>query len=162
MSKYNFSFFQIPHTGVSCEGPLGDQQTRCISGKISNFGALAYGLRDASDYTKLTKGFKSKDELQNPDIPYFLPTGNGGNWGNAVNNPYVWGGTTHKVRNDELAVMLLGSRKAMDVSQPKFDVMDTNLVWDTTVSGSDVPLNYPTEGYKEFGLRTGGPFAYTV
>lgn len=160
MSKYNFNFFQIPHTGVPCDGPLGDQQSRCADGKMSNFGALAYGVRDSLDYTKLTKGFKFKGELENPDIPYFLPTGNGGNWGNAINNPYVWGDTRHKVRNDELNVMLLGSRKTSDIEQPGMDVMDTNLVWDTTVSGME--LNFPTEGYTSFGLRTGGPFEYRV
>lgn len=160
MTTYNFSFFQIPHTGVSCDGALGDQQTRCAEAKISNFGALSYGLREASDYTKLGKGFKSKDELQNPDVPTFQPTGNGGNWGNAINNPYNVGSTTHKVRHDELAVMLLGSRNAMKVNQPSFDVMDTSLVWDTTVSG--VPLNYPTEGWRTFGGRVAGPFDYQV
>lgn len=160
MAMYNFNGFQIPHTGLSCEGPLGDQQSRCVDAKMSNFGALAYGIRSASDYTKLEKGFKSKGELENPTIPYFQPTGNGGNWSNAINNPYLVGSTTHKVRNDELAVMLLGSRNADSVSQPNFDVMDTNLVWDTTVSG--VPLNFPTEGWKTFGGRVAGPFDYRV
>ncbi len=160
MGKYNFSFFQIPHTGVSCDGALGDQQTRCADGKMSSFGELSYNLRSSEDYTRFTKGFKSKDELQNPDIPYFLPTGNGGNVGNAINNPYVWGSTTHKARNDEFFIMLLGTRNQVSAEQPNFDVMDTNLAWDTTVSG--MALNFPTEGYVSFGGRTGGPFEYRV
>lgn len=160
MSEYNFNFFQIPHTGLADEVVIGDQQSRGSATRVSNFGALAYGVRDSLDYTKLTKGFKAKDELQNPDIPYFLPTGNGGNWGNAFNNPYALGSTTHKVRNDELYVMLLGSRRTSDVQQPGMDVMDTYLASDTTVSG--MALNFPKEGYKSFGLRTGGPFEYRV
>jgi hypothetical protein len=170
MSMYNFNAFQIPHTGLSCEGPLGDQQSRCVDAKMSNFGALAYGIREASDYTKLTKGFKSKGELENPEIPYFLPTGNGGNWRNAINNPYVVASTTHRVRNDELGVMTLGSRNTESVDQPDFDVMATDLVHmtvsGTTVSGvttvSGLPLNFPTEGWNTFGGRVAGPFDYRV
>jgi len=168
---YNFNAFQIPHTGLSCAGAVGDQQDRCADAKMSNFGALAYGIREASDYTKLTKGFAAKGELENPDIPYFLPTGNGGNWRNAINNPYVEGSTTHKVRNDELGIMLLGSRNTKSVDQPDFDVMATDLVnmsniGTTTFSGtttvSGLPLNYPTEGWNTFGGRVAGPFDYRV
>ncbi len=160
MSMYNFSFFQIPHTGLSCDGLHGDRRERCVDAKMSHFGDLAYGIRESSDYTRLSKGFKDKGELENPSIPYFLPTGNGGNWGNAINNPYVVSSTTHRVRNDELGVMLLGSRNTHSADQPTFDVMDTNLVWDTTVSG--VALNFPTEGWKTFGGRVAGPFDYRV
>lgn len=161
MAKYNFNDFQIPHTGLDNQGPLGDQQTRVPEAMLSNFGALNYGNRDSSDYTQVAEGFKSKDEWQNPDVPLFQPTGNGGNVGNAVNNPFASGSSVHKVRADELAVMTLGSRKSMGIKQPMMDTMDTDLVWDTTISGTP-NLNFPTEGYKFFGGRTGGPFAYSV
>jgi hypothetical protein len=164
MVMYNFNAFQIPHTGLSFDGALGDQQTRRADARMSNFGALSYGIREASDYTKLVEGFKSKDELQNPSVPTFLPTGNGGNWGNAINNPYVVGSTTHKMRTDEFSVMTLGSRNTKSASQPDFDVMGTDLVW-MTVSGttsSGVPLNFPTEGWNTFGGRVAGPFDYRV
>lgn len=166
MGKYNFNNFQIPHSGVPCEGADGDQQTRCADMRMSNFGDLSYNIRRSDDYTRFTMGFKNKDELQNPTVPYFTPTGNGGNWGNAVNNPYVWGSTTHRVRNEEFDIMTLGSRKSMEVSQPTFDVMDTHVVRNTTLSGLQgartIPYNFPTEGFKDFGLRVAGPFNYRV
>lgn len=156
MAKYNFNFFQIPTTGVPENDIMGDQQTRSTDARLSNFGALAYGVRSSVDYTKLTNGFNI---VENPTIPYFLPTGDG-NFSNAVNNPYVVGSTVKRIRSDELDIMLLGSRKKDDVTLPGYDVMDTHLVADTTYSG--VKLNFPTEGYKSFGLRTGGPFEYVV
>jgi len=163
MTEYNFNNFQIPSTGPVYDGAVGDQQDRIIGSRMSNFGALDYGIRSASDYTKIVKGFKDKDELTNPSIPAFQPTGNGGNWGGgAINNPYIVGSTTHKTRSDEFFVTLLGSRNTHGASQPAFDVMSTDLVWYTTVSGSDVPLNFPTEGFKYFGNRVAGPFGYEV
>lgn len=169
MAKYNFNNFQIPQSGVSDDGPKGDQQSRGADSKLSNFGALAYGVRSAVDYTMLTHGFKAKDELQNPEVPAFYPTGNAGNWGGAVNNPYVAGSTVKHVRTDEFHVMGLGSRNTEGVAFPGTDVMDTTLVWNTTLSGltasgvntaSGVALNFPTEGWNTFGGRTGGPFNY--
>ena len=163
MGRYNFNNFQIPQSGISTTGPTGDQQTRGADAKLSNFGALAYGVRNAVDYTMLTYGFKSKDELQNPDVPSFFPTGNAGNWGGAVNNPYVVGSTVKHIRNGEFNVMGLGSRNTEGVAFPKTDVMDTSLVWNTTMSGltaSGIALNFPSEGWSTFGGRTGGPYDY--
>lgn len=167
MGTYNFSFFQIPHAGIEAtNNGIGAQMSRGSNERISNFGALSYGVRSSVDYTKVTTGFKSKDELQNPAIPAFYPTGNAGNWGGGgvVNNPYIVDSTTHKTRHDEFNVMTLGSRNSMGVEQPAFDTMDTSLVWNT-VSGTTVSglaANFPTEGWKTFGGRTGGPFGYEV
>lgn len=163
MGKYNFNNFQIPQTGLAEIGPTGDQQTRNADAKVSNFGALAYGVRNSGDYTKLTFGFKAKDELQNPEIPAFYPTGNAGNWGGAINNPYVVGSTVKRIRTDEFNIMGLGSRNSEGVERPTYDVMDTDLVWNTTMSGltaSGIALNFPTEGWTSFGGRTGGPYDY--
>lgn len=175
MGKYNFNNFQIPHSGIEAINlGLGSQMSRSSSERMSNFGALQYGVRVAGDYTKVA--FGANAFVQNPAIPAFFPTGNAGNWGGAINNPYLVGSTTHKVRHDEFNVMTLGSRVAKGVSQPKFDTMDTSLVWDTaagnisynttisgnggatTVSGSYV--NFPSEGWSTFGGRTGGPYGY--
>ena len=168
MGRYNFNNFQIPQTGIGAIGPDGDQQTRSADAKLSNFGALAYGVKNSADYTKLTYGFKAKDELQNPDVPAFQPTGNAGNWQGAVNNPYVNGSSVKFSRNDEFNIMSLNSRNSEGVSLPGTDVMDTTLIWDTTMSGltasgitaSGLAFNFPTEGWTTFGGRTGGPFGY--
>lgn len=177
MGKYNYNFFQIPSTGIEATGQgLGNQISRVSSERISNFGALQFGVKNANDYTKTA--FGENAFVQNPTIPSFLPTGNAGNWGGAINNPYVVGSTINKVRHDEFNVMTLGSRNTQGVNQPKFDTMDTSLVWDTanghisynttisgnggatTVSGSYV--NFPSEGWATFGGRTGGPYGYQL
>jgi len=153
MAKYNFSYFQIKPVGVGCEGALGDQQTRCLDGKMSNFGALSYGIRNAADYTKVLSNFKSK--IENPTIPSFLQEAE------YNKNPYVWGSTVKRMWNDELRIMTLGSRYMNGAEQPKKDVSDTKLS-STTPTDNGVVLNYPAEGYKPFGGRVAGPEGYSV
>jgi hypothetical protein len=153
MAKYNQSFFQIPQTGMECDWPsVGSPQTRCPSMSMSNFGALNFGARSAEDYTKLAEGFKSKDEIQNPEIPAFTM---GGDYSE---NPFAWGSTTQRVWHDELRIMTLGSRTMAGDKAPMFDVMDTKVSWDTPKDG-DMVLNWPTEGYKPWGGRTATSFS---
>lgn len=176
MGRYNYDFFQIPTTGINASGQgLGNQISRLTSERISNFGALKFGVKNAADYT--VTAFGASAFVQNPTIPSFLPSGDG-NWYGAVDNPYAVGSTVNRVRTDEFDIMTLGSRNTKGVTQPKFDTMDTNLVWDTanghisynttisgnggatTVSGSYV--NFPSEGWATFGKRTGGPEGYQL
>jgi hypothetical protein len=153
MAKYNHNFFQVPHVGLSNTMEGGGQAYRDLNMKMSNFGALNYGLRSALDYTKTQKGFS--DKIENPAIPSFLQEAE------RNENPLVWGQTRKFVRNDELKIMTLGSRDMDGFSQPRFDVTDTNLSSSTPDDGS-MPLNWPAEGFRHWGGRTGGPFNYQV
>ena len=159
---YNFDGYQIPHIGIE-GGMTGavSAQGRAIAMRMSNFGDLVGGLRSADDYKRTTLGFKDKGELENPDIPSFLQEAE------YTENPYVWGSTVKRVRNDEFTVMGMGSRRGYSATSsgtttdlhgvPSFDVMDTNLAVD---DGTNVPKRFPGEGWATFGGRKGGPFGY--
>ena len=149
MAKYNSDFFQISHSGLDCVAGETGQQGRCVTMRMSSFGALAYGAKSSVDYTRLLGTFKDKDELQNPDIPDDVQAAN------RIENPYVWGSTVKRSWNDELVIYELGSRTGSFV-KPGFDVMDTKLSKSTPKDG-DMQLNWPKEGFKYFGVRTGGP-----
>lgn len=162
MSTYNWDFFQIPHTGVA--QPDVEAQTRSTVGipirrqfgvKISNFGAMSVQVRRSDDYTRtFNQGFKDKGELENPKITY----GFGRNNDPLRNeNPYVWGSTVKRVRDDELTMQHMDSRNARDPEKPAMDVMDTKLV---KASGMAAPKKYPTEGWKSFGQKYDGYAAY--
>ena len=148
MADYNFDGFQIAHTGVTGGMTGGEQQDRCFGVRISNFGALNYGARSDGDYTKIVKGF-AKEE--NPVIPPFTM---GAEYDE---NPYLWGSTVKKMRNDEFTIMSMGSRRPVDPDQPGFDVSDTNASVD---DGTNTPKRFPSEGWHTLGGRTGGPFGY--
>ena len=157
---YNYDFFQIPPTGLLHSGAVGNQTTRDWDNKFSGFGDLKFGARNASDYTLVANGFVG---YQNPSVPEQQPNGSG-NWSGAVNNPYVVGSTIMRIREDQLVIMLLGTRAV----QPAKDVMDTKATRDTTISGttvsgasvSNTPLYFPAEGSTFFGTRSGGPESY--
>ncbi len=149
MAKYNNDFFQISHSGLDCVSGEGGQQGRCTAMRMSSFGSLSFGAKSPDDYTRLLGTFKDKDELQNPDV------GEGIQTASRIENPFVWGSTVHRMRNDELAIYELGSRNGSFV-KPGFDVMDTN-VSKSTPDDNGVQLNWPNEGFKLFGARTGGP-----
>lgn len=154
MSKYNLENFQIAHSGIDGGWETsGGQQARSYSVKMSSFGNLNYGNRDADDYTKLSKGFQAKDELQNPEVPAFAMAGD------YKENPFIVGGTRHRVWADELRVLTLGARTMEGATLPGKDVSDTKLSLSTPKDG-DMTLNWPAEGYKSLGGRTGGPFGY--
>jgi hypothetical protein len=153
MTNYNWDFFQIPHVGP--REPDLESQTRTdtsttirrpLDVKISNFGALRVGPRSGvtADYTGVTHGFKSADELANPKVTYSV----GGEDPHRVVNPYVWGSTVKKVRDDEFTMQHAGSRRTREPELPAADVMDTKLA---KASGMSAPKKYPTEGWHSFG-----------
>ena len=155
VDAYNFEGFQIPHVGIN-GGMTGgvSAQGREFDSRISNFGALVGGLRLSEDYTRTTLGSKDKDELMNPVIYEIWQDAN------FNENPFVWGGTVKRIRNDELRIMGLGARVGgSSHDRPNADVMDTNLVVD---DGSNAPKYFPDEGWHNLGGRTGGPFGYTT
>jgi hypothetical protein len=123
----------------------------------------------ADDYTRTELTYITKDDLSNWKM---ITTDDGpgrliGMRGTNVDqNPYLWGSTVKKVRDDQFFRMdmehpvtsasLLGddslntlypAGEAADIAKPDFDVMDTNLVH----SGMDEKKNYPTEGWRSFG-----------
>lgn len=163
---YNFDFFQIPSVGI-VENYVGDgaQQHRDYSQKMSNFGALNYGLHmtyatisgvsvtpepGTTDYTRVAYGFKAKDELQNPTVPPFVMDSD------YNKNPFVWGSTVKRIRNDEFTVMGLGSRRDMEADLPGFDVSDRK----ASDGPFEAPKSFPSEGWHSFGGRIAGPANY--
>jgi len=171
--------WQIPHVGVGepdREGSEARTDTsipirRALDMRISNFGALWIGNRMSQDvdYTRTQLTFATKDDLSNwkmiteDDGPGRLL----GMRGTSVDqNPYIWGSTVKKARDDQFLRMdmehpvtsasLLGDASLAplypagtpaDIAKPEFDVMDTNVVQ----SGMEKYKNYPTEGWRSFG-----------
>jgi hypothetical protein len=159
-----FSFFQIPATGVDSSTKGNAVQTRDLDMKMSNFGALWVGPRMghatvsgsypavANDYTRVAYGFEEKSTMEGAaefglhDMPY--------KEAERDLNPLVEGSTVKYTRNDEMFKMGMatddtGDKKASyEVQFPNFDVMDTNLV---DASGMSSGVNYPTEGWRSFG-----------
>ena len=170
--------WQIPHTGVAANAE--NEHVRDEDGvvtpirrksdmRISNFGALWVSPRMDSDYTRTVLTFETKDELSDW---HMITTDDGpgrliGMRGTNVDvNPYIWGSTVKKFRDDQFFRMdmehpvtsaelladdslntLYPAGPAADIAKPKFDVMDTNLV----NSGMEQYKNYPTEGWRSFG-----------
>jgi len=148
VGKYNFDMFQVPQDGVNGAWSQAEaQQSRRFDSRISNFGALKTGTRSSTDYTMIVNGFS--DAVQNPRIPESIKD----------ENPFVAGSAVKRIRNDEMMIMLLGSRSSINASLPNKDVMATNLTGTPSKDGT-VPLNYPDEGYTPFGGRVAGPFNY--
>lgn len=150
---YNFDGFQVPHTGVD-GGMTGgvNAQSRAFAMRMSNFGDLVGGLRSSDDYKRTTLGFKDKDELMNPEIPSFTLEAD------YTENPFVWGSTVKRMRNDEFQVMGMGNRRSNTATDaPRMDVSDTKLAED---DGTNAPKRFPAEGWATFGGRKGGPHGY--
>ena len=167
---FNFNFFQIPHTGV--EEPDLESQTRTdasipirrpLDMKMSNFGALAVGPRmaAATDYTRTSLGFKSKDDLADINV-ITADTGIGQNvmLNNVTvnHNPLVWGSTVKYTRDDQFIRMTMSkeagtSSAATQVDPPAFDVMDTKLATaEGIVAATNSSVkNWPSEGWRSFG-----------
>ena len=169
--------WQIPHVGVGEPDREGDESRddnfipirRALDMRMSNFGALNIGNRMSSDYTRTELTYITKDNLADwhtiteDDGPGRLLGMRGTN---VDQNPYIWGSTVKKVRDDQFFRMdmehpvtsasLLGdddlntlypAGTPADIAKPEFDVMDTNLV----NSGMEDKKNYPTEGWRSFG-----------
>lgn len=151
--------WQIPHVGV----PEPDRDAyartdvtttirRSLDMKLANFGSLWVGPRRTDDYTRTELFFKDKDNLS--DIAVITEdTGVGQNVGlrgtNVEHNPWIWGSTVKKVRDDQFFRMTMDNNLyGAGVEKPTFDVMDTNVV---NAAGMDRQKNYPTEGWRSFG-----------
>jgi len=149
---YNWDFFQIPAVGVDSTTLGTAVHSRDLNMRLSNFGALNVGNRLSTDYTRTDLLFKNKDELMNPVITYGVsddPTRN--------ENPFVWGSTVKRTRDDEMFKMSMDSRRPNGPALPTFDVMDT----DVAAAGSmDATKKYPTEGWHSFGGKYDGYAAY--
>ena len=178
--------WQIPHTGV-VESNLvtisgvstGQPRTdafipirRALNMKMSNFGALNIGPRmgQGVDYTRTELTYITKDDLSNWK-QITEDTGSGRLVGlrgtNVDQNPYVWGSTVKKFRDDQFFRMtmehpitssgLLGDPALASlypagtpayIDKPSFDVMDTDV---SLADGAEQYKNYPSEGWRSFG-----------
>lgn len=160
MSNYNWDFFQIPHTGVKepdlygARSSVGIQIRRPFGARISNFGAQVVNVRMSEDYTRTQLGFKDKGELENPEVTYGFGLNNDPL---ADHNPFVWGSTVKRVRDDELTMQHMDSRNLRDPQKPAYDVMDTKVA---QADSMEAVKKYPTEGWKSFGGKYDGYAAY--
>ena len=175
MSEWDF--YQIDKKGVQEPDIATSARTdpfttirRRVDMKISNFGALALGYHMTDDYTRTDLTFFQKDT--SADIAVLTEDGGaGGRTGQRSvvvdNNPYLWGSTVKKVRDDQFFRMNMDNNvTGAGIDKPKFDVSDTNVV----NSGMVQYKNYPTEGWRSFGGKydklawsvdgTGKPLTY--
>jgi len=168
--------WQIPHTGVAANAENENVRSRTdipivrkSDMRISNFGTLFIGPRMSADYTRTELTWSDKDKFSDWKL---AATDDGpgrllGMRGTSVDqNPYLWGSTVKKVRDDQFFRMdmehsptspelladdsfasLYPAGDAADIAKPKFDVMDTDLV----NGGMEQYKNYPTEGWRSFG-----------
>ena len=182
MSEWNG--WQIPHTGVEEPNLItvsgvntGQTRTdvftpikRALDMRISNFGALNIGPRMSGDYTRTELTYITKDDLADW---HTITEDDGagrlvGMRGTTVdNNPYLWGSTVKKFRDDQFFRMdmehpatssgllddssfasLYPAGPAADIAKPEFDVMDTDVA---AADGMNQYKNYPTEGWRSFG-----------
>lgn len=167
MSEWNF--FQIePHTiGDDWAAGAYGHQLRSLDMKMSNFGSLNFGTRRSDDYTRVVYGFKEKGIMEGADaFGIHDLRGSGQYEGERDRNPYVWGGTVKKIRDDQFVRMgmSMGGKDELmgrdtpnhQVDEPSMDVMDTKESHGPWIAGK----NYPTEGWKSFGRKYDGYRAY--
>lgn len=162
--RSEWSFFQIPHVGV----PEPDRDSwarddtsttirRPLDMKMSYFRSNFVGPRMAQgqDYTRTELFFKDKDNLS--DISVLTEdSGMGYRLGlrgvTIEENPYVWGSTVKRVRDDQFFRMTMDNNTTgNEVEQPSFDVMDTDAVTAEGMVALSLYKNYPTEGWRSFG-----------
>jgi hypothetical protein len=162
---FNWDKFQIPHTGMVDDDTKGiGAQTRPFEVKLSNFGALNVGAVRSSDRTKSSYAFADKDNLSDWSNVTPAPFSMSGDYDD---NPYQAGTSIKKVRDEQFVRMgmsqggnpigtVTGSNDTVEtgeVSQPGFDVSDTNAAKAGGMSGTgnESIKNYPTEGWRSFG-----------
>jgi hypothetical protein len=119
-------------------------QTRALSMKMSNFGALNSGGRMSTDYTRTLLDFEDKTDLENK-VPAWLDA-------ESNENPYVAGSTVKRVLDDQAFKMTVD-----DITTPGMDVSDTQAVSGAMTKG----INYPTEGWRSFGGKYDFSESYT-
>ena len=171
MNEWNF--WQIPHVGVS--EPDRDAYTRtdvfttirrAADMKISNFGSLWVGPRMSDDYTRTELTFITKDDLADWKVQTEDPGlgHNSGLRGTTIEqNPYIWGSTVKRFRDDQFFRMNMehypyrtgledfgdySAAEPASIDKPTFDVMDTDVA---QAEGMNQYKNYPTEGWRSFG-----------
>lgn len=181
MAQNEWNFYQIPHVGVP--EPDRDAYTRTdvttkirrpLDMKLSNFGALNVGLRmpSSQDYTRTQLIFETKDELA--DLATITEDGGaGGRSGlrgtNVDVNPWVWGSTVKKQRNDQFFRMTMENPRTSDallnsdlaslypagtpayIDKPMHDVMDQDERSAEGIVADSLYKNYPSEGWRSFG-----------
>ncbi len=168
--------WQIPHTGVAANAENEHVRTedyipirRKSDMRISNFGSLMVDARMGQDmdYTRTVLTYITKDDLSNwhqitedPGLGH-----NSGLRGTTIEqNPYIWGSTVKKFRDDQFFRMTMehypyrtgledfGPHYVPDepayIDKPKHDVMDQDVA---AAEGMDRYKNYPTEGWRSFG-----------
>lgn len=167
--------WQIPHTGAAANVEtehVRDTEYVPIRRKsdmrISNFGALNVDARmsQSMDYTRTVLTYVSKDDLSNWKVITEDPGlgHNSGLRGTTIDqNPYIWGSTVKKFRDDQFFRMTMehypyrtglenfgdySAATPASIDKPMFDVMDTDVV---KADGMNQYKNYPTEGWRSFG-----------
>jgi len=156
-----WGFYQIPHTGLvgveneQVREDVDVQFFRTSDMKIANFGALNMGPRRSDDYTRTELFFPDKDNLS--DWRVITEDGGAGGRGGLRSvsvdvNPYVWGSTVKKIRDDQFFRMdMVNNETDNEIAKPKFDVMDTDVVTAEGIVDLSLYKNYPTEGWRSFG-----------
>ena len=135
-----YDFFQVNPGSVASGWATGNstQQFRRFGTRMSNFGALNFGTRMSSDYTRTS--FDNAHE-ENPQKA--VGVGFGTDRAEYEYNPYVWGSSVKRTLDDKMTKMGMGS-----VDQPGADVSDQQEV---AASGMVSGKNYPSEGWRSFG-----------
>lgn len=164
-----WSFFQIEPRTVDDDWAAGEysHQMREFDVKMSNFGAMKFGTRRSDDYTEVAYGFKQKGIMEGAAAFGLHDLRASGDYeAERERNPYVWGSTVKKVRNDQFVRMgmSMGGENVLtgydtpnhQVDEPSEDVMDTKASHGPWVSGK----NYPTEGWRSFGGKYDFHVAY--
>lgn len=168
--------WQIPHIGVGEPDRAGEESRtdmsipirRALDMRISNFGALWIGNRMAQDvdYTRTQLTFETKDVLADHNVQTEDPGlgHNSGLRGTTIDqNPYIWGSTVKRFRDDQFFRMNMehypyrtgledfgdySAAEPASIDKPTFDVMDTDVA---AAEGMNLYKNYPTEGWRSFG-----------
>lgn len=157
-SQSEWNFFQFDPRQVGNDWAVGSrkQQYRMPGMKMSNFGALNFGSRMSTDYTRINFGFEGKAKLEGSD-KFGLTDLPWGQEAERNQNPWVLNSTVKKVRDDQFTRMGmskggkdqhgLNNPTPHQVDEPDFDVMDINV----SKGPWTVGINYPTEGWRSFG-----------
>lgn len=147
------SFYQIEHTGVNAPTSGPGVTTRDPNMKVSNFGALFFGSRMSSDYTRTTLDFAEKGIMEGADSFGMHDLVQDAEMNE---NPLLAGSSLKYTRDDQMFKMGMANDRGTNIDQPMFDVMDTNEVSGSFTSGK----NYPSEGWRSFGGKYDFAVAY--